>query len=385
MKNFFITNALGVFSLIILAFLIIQGRNYHYTEGEKNKKLWLVSLVCAFFVQTLDIATWALSGVAGEEIRIISYFTNCLYFVFSVAFCFVMSAFLEYNINYSEKAYNFLKKVFIPLLILNCIITLLSIPFGLYFFLDQNNNYIRGPLNFVSACLGFFSLFFVYLRIILIYKEESKNLKSVLTIGLLIPLAFNILQVTNISPVPVLFPSVTLSVLFFYLFLISNSLNIDYLTGLQNKRGINRFFDNLPNIISSYLAVIFIDLNDFKTINDVYGHKEGDLAIVTFSKIITKVTRKNDLAARIGADEFLITVIVNNEEELKLIIRRIETELDLCNKILNKPYNLSMSCGSIIVNPNIPFDKDKIISDADRIMYKQKNKNKKDSNLNSET
>lgn len=374
MKQFFITNSLGLFSLIILILLIIQDKNYYDSKEARIKKMRFACLICAFITQAIDILAWGLSGIGGENIRIFSYFVNCLYFVFAVLFCFIMACFLEYNINYSKKSHDFLKKIFIFLFILNLIITVLSIPFGWYFYLDQNNNYIRGPFNFVSTGFAFFSLFFVYLRIIFLYKEESKNFKSVLTIGLLIPLVCDVLQVTGIYPIPILFPSVTLSILFFYFFLINSSLYTDYLTGLQNIRGINKFFDNLPNVISNYLAVIFIDLNHFKSINDKYGHKEGDLIISNFSNIIARLVRKNDLAARIGGDEFLIAALINNEDELGLIIKRIEAEVDTYNKYSNKPYKLSISCGSSLVKPNVFIDKEKIINEADKRMYDKKNK-----------
>lgn len=374
MKEFFITNSLGIFSLIILIFLIIQDKNFYDIKEARINKMRFACLICAFATQSIDILAWGLSGVVGENIRIFSYFVNCLYFIFSVSFCFIMACFLEYNINYSKESHNFLKRIFTLLFIINLIFTVLSIPFSWYFYLDQSNNYIRGPLNFVSTGFAFFALFFVYLRVIFIYREESKNFKGIFTIGLLIPLIADILQVTDISPIPILIPSVTLSILFFYFFLINSSLYTDYLTGLQNIRGINKFFDDLPNVISNYLAVIFIDLNDFKSVNDEYGHKEGDLIISNFSNIISRIVKKNDLAARIGGDEFLIASIINNKDELDLIIKKIESEVNIYNKNSNKPYKLSISCGTSLVEPNVFIDKEKIINQADRRMYDKKNK-----------
>jgi diguanylate cyclase (GGDEF)-like protein len=111
----------------------------------------------------------------------------------------------------------------------------------------------------------------------------------------------------------------------------NNSIYTDYLTGLQNKRGVNKYFDVLPAVLNNYFVVIFIDINNFKAINDTYGHKEGDHAIVTFSKIIAKSVRKNDLTARMGGDEFLIASIVNKEEEAGLIVDRLNEELNIYN------------------------------------------------------
>jgi diguanylate cyclase (GGDEF)-like protein len=156
--------------------------------------------------------------------------------------------------------------------------------------------------------------------------------------------------------------------------LINNSIYTDYLTGLQNKRGINKYFDDLPPLLNVYLAVIFIDVNKLKIINDCYGHREGDVAIVSISKIILKTVRKNDLTARIGGDEFLIALLANSKKDAYLLVDRLNEELEVYNKNTQKPYKLSISVGISITPPNVHIEKEKIIADADNKMYLQKNK-----------
>ena len=374
MKNFLTFNALGIFSLIILAFLFFQAKNYYNNEGTKHKKLWIASIVSTFIAQLLDIVCWALSGIPGGEIRIVAYFANSLCFISFGVFCSVLALFIDYNTNYSEKSYNFLIKIFSPVIIINTILSVLSIWLQFYYKLGSTNNYIRGDLNFISIILDVFPLMFVILRMFIKYNHENMQLKSILLVSLIFPLVFTVMQVTNVFPIPVQIPSITLAILFLYLFLINSSIYLDYLTGLQNKKGVNKYFDELPSVLNNYLAVIFIDINDFKHINDVYGHKEGDDAIVDFSKVLSKAARKNDLVSRFGGDEFLIASIVNSEDGTKLIIERIEIELGISNKQSNKEYELSISYGVSITYPNTQINKEKMISEADEKMYIHKNK-----------
>jgi magnesium-transporting ATPase (P-type) len=73
MKDFFIFNSLNIFSLIILILLFLQAKNYYDNEATKNKRLWIASLICVFVAQVIDIICWALSGVPGNEVRIVFY------------------------------------------------------------------------------------------------------------------------------------------------------------------------------------------------------------------------------------------------------------------------------------------------------------------------
>jgi diguanylate cyclase (GGDEF)-like protein len=351
----------------------LQAKNYYNNKGKKYRKLWVSCIRWAFIVQLLDVISWSLVGVQGVAAKILSYSVNCIGFILISVLSSVLALFIEYNINYSDKKYNLLLKIFCPIIIIESVLSILSLKFGFYFELDQYNNYIRGNFIFVGIILSYLPLIIVFFRTLIVYNQESLHLRGILITGILFPTIFNVLQVTNTFPIPILFPSITLSILFFYLFLINNSFYIDYLTGLNNSRGVNKYFDDLSPVLNNFLVVIFIDIDGFKLINDVWGHKEGDNAIITFSKIISKGIRKNDLVARIGGDEFLIAAVVNKEDEADFIVDKINKELLLYNNLDNR-YKLSMSYGISITPPNVRIDKEEIIKDADEKMYLQKNK-----------
>jgi diguanylate cyclase (GGDEF)-like protein len=84
--------------------------------------------------------------------------------------------------------------------------------------------------------------------------------------------------------------------------------NSDALTGLANRRGLLQKLDYALNKRKQPLALMYIDLDKFKPINDTYGHEMGDAVLKQVSALFTANVRENDLVARIGGDEFVLVL-----------------------------------------------------------------------------
>jgi diguanylate cyclase (GGDEF)-like protein len=101
---------------------------------------------------------------------------------------------------------------------------------------------------------------------------------------------------------------------------------IDALTGLDNRRsGKQRLAAEVARSARKGhpLTVVVLDLNEFKHINDTYGHPAGDLALQEFAAALNRAVRVGDLAARMGGDEFLLILPECNHEQLQLVLDRI--------------------------------------------------------------
>jgi diguanylate cyclase (GGDEF)-like protein len=153
---------------------------------------------------------------------------------------------------------------------------------------------------------------------------------------------------------------------------------IDELTGLMNRRG---FYLNGGNMFKSAmvtggrLILCFIDMDGLKTINDTYGHSEGDTAIKAVAGILSKSFGKEDIIARLGGDEF--TAIIPNrstESEMTSIKERIKHNFDIYNLYSQKPYNLSISIGFSPFLPGRRLTFEELILEADQRLYEQKKK-----------
>ncbi len=143
--------------------------------------------------------------------------------------------------------------------------------------------------------------------------------------------------------------------------------NFDQLTELPNR---HHFFSKLNEKINNNLnfALLFIDIDDFKKINDTYGHDLGDKALKFVAKRIEHNVKKDDLVARIGGDEFIILIKNTEVEELEKIAERLIHKLNKKIEVSNYQLNLSISIG-ISIFPRDGKDADELISKSDKAMY----------------
>ena len=152
----------------------------------------------------------------------------------------------------------------------------------------------------------------------------------------------------------------------------------DPLTGLFNRRGLNKY--EVPYIEDALkkgrlAAIICADVDGLKKINDIYGHEEGDNAIVRSSSAIIRCFPVGSICVRTGGDEFLIASSFKDERELKATIKDVYRNLTEYNAISNKPYKVGCSCGYALI-PQEGYDIDEITKLADKNMYDEKLKRK---------
>lgn len=150
----------------------------------------------------------------------------------------------------------------------------------------------------------------------------------------------------------------------------------DMLTSLYNRRFIIKTFEKIASICdrtNSKLFVLIIDCNNFKIINDTFGHQKGDLVLTAIAETLTNSTRKSDIVARWGGDEFLVIGHYKNELGLQAFINRLNNDLGNLSKQIN--IDVGVSIGSAIF-PDDSLDLDELIKTADRNMYKSKEQRK---------
>lgn len=151
--------------------------------------------------------------------------------------------------------------------------------------------------------------------------------------------------------------------------------NYDHLTGLANK---SLFINRLKHLLNhrestqQYHAILFIDLDHFKKINDTMGHDTGDIILQKVSTVLQKFIRKEDTVARIGGDEFTILLEdISSPYDAGMIAQKIINALKTSIKIENKHFYISASIG-IAISPDDTISADSLLSYADTAMYHAK-------------
>jgi two-component system cell cycle response regulator len=148
---------------------------------------------------------------------------------------------------------------------------------------------------------------------------------------------------------------------------------IDELTGIFNRRGILDMLERETNRLShngTPLGILLIDIDDFKHINDTYGHVTGDEVLRAIGKVLHGSIRRSDAAGRIGGDEFLVVLPGVDEAQAHQVADRIRAGIDQI-AIADSGVRVSASIG-VAVSQALGGSSGRLIDDADRSMYRRK-------------
>jgi diguanylate cyclase (GGDEF)-like protein len=153
----------------------------------------------------------------------------------------------------------------------------------------------------------------------------------------------------------------------------------DYLTGTYNRRGglleLERHIEEAKKY-AALLSIFFVDIDFFKSINDDYGHNEGDKMLKRITFLLERHLRSGDVLCRYGGDEFLVILPKCAMTAADAVWKRIEREIRLLNESGKVPYPVSLSHGWAVFDPLAPISIDDLINEADVKMYKEKAKHK---------
>ncbi|MBO7451900.1 MAG: GGDEF domain-containing protein [Clostridiales bacterium] len=168
------------------------------------------------------------------------------------------------------------------------------------------------------------------------------------------------------------------TILMFYIYILSieNMVSIDPLTKLNNRTQLKRYVDtelSKSNGKDTFF-VLMMDLNNFKSINDKYGHMEGDVAVVRTADALRKACAMNELhpfVARYGGDEFIIVVQTEEREAVEELCKYIKKTLKRLNVYAEAPYELTACIGYASFKGGLP-DYRNAVAAADAELYKAK-------------
>lgn len=249
--------------------------------------------------------------------------------------------------------------VFIPAIVLT-IIDFISIPTGIVFTIDETDTMVRGPLGLLPYIMvGFYCIFLLVLMIMHSSKQSTER----------VPIIFFCFAFFSGIVMPFLIgkeyaqlfcTTIAISMFVYFVFSILQVTKKDPLTGLLNRQAYYADISNDPEEIS---ALISIDMNGLKTINDTEGHKAGDLAISTIAGCFLRAAKRKQLVYRVGGDEFVVVCRKVSEEEVIALTKRIHQQVDATKYSCSVGYSYSHDGKKPI---------DELLSESDANMYAEK-------------
>ena len=161
----------------------------------------------------------------------------------------------------------------------------------------------------------------------------------------------------------------------------------DELTGVLNRRGFFDRFSGLFNESFAYkkgtaharkfelkdLAIIFVDIDDFKKINDEYGHDKGDFVLKKFAEVLQSSIRDEDAIARIGGEEFVIVLLGANEDDAYQKSEEIRENIEKnVGKVFDFNKKITASFGVVSLSGSNAENLEELVTLADKAMYEAK-------------
>jgi diguanylate cyclase (GGDEF)-like protein len=356
--------------IIALLYAGVQSRK----ERKKlDYRLFVYILLLVCIELFADSAIWLTNGSASKFEQILLRNATFVFFAVNPFITMVYAIYIEFTtlpLHRRNKRLVFM--YFIPAALILCLCFLSLFTNWLFWFDDHGFSH-RGRLSYISiaAFYGYlaWALAVVHVRRKTISPNEFKGLVS-----FPVPMAFcGVLQLL-LPDYAILLPSFSLSLITLNSSIHERRLMYDYLTGAFNRRRLDEYLDamitdcrNSGKVFSALLA----DVNDFKQINDRFGHLAGDDALIAVVKLMRANLRFDDFLARYAGEEFVIILPNTDKHGLDEIIERIHASFEL-HSHTDSPYKLSISIGASEFDPAFKGDAEEYISHLDSLMYEQK-------------
>lgn len=342
----------ALFCLIVLLYSSTTLNNY-------RKKPFLIGIILTVVIILSEAGT-VFTDNGSLNIRSINILCNILGFALTPMIPIAIILIFDRRILRTHK------HLLIPTLI-NILFTLLSPLFGLIFYVDANNQYIRGDYFFIFVTVCIINLFFLIIRTIEIGKKHNYPI-----MGKMVALSLFTIIGTSIQLLyPLAYSSwhcVTLSLFLYFLLLSEFDSSFDTLTGFYNRAAFEKVIKELEG--TKGFSLIILDINDFKNVNDTYGHDYGDTIIRAVAAIIRKSFNKHYTCYRFGGDEFSI---IGKETDQEKIEYRLRTMTDNLVEMREKGTQLpTVSYGYSIFLGGEKLDFLKKFKEADDQMYHYK-------------
>ncbi len=363
-----------IVDIFTLAILLLIFLSVHNSSGSYliEQRIYMLLVLSAAFIVTLDMGMWVLDGVSGPIVRGLYYLITVLYYIFNPLICMIWYCYVDYQIYKSRRHLRRASAILSLPVLANALLSFLSIFGGYLFYIDAAGFYHRGPLFYVMALISFFYL--TYAMVMMIVKRSRIKKRDFLPMLVfsIPPMVGGIIQ-SLIYGISLIWPCVTFSALIIFIKMQNSQLYIDYLTGLFNRRQLDNFLrQNSQCDGGARLAGIMIDLNAFKAINDIYGHHAGDEALCYTAQILKSTFKEDAFIARYGGDEFLVLMPVRGAEELTGAVARLKESLRRFNAQRTVPYALDLSLGCDYYTGSSEADVASFLKHIDKLMYQDK-------------
>lgn len=345
---------IGTMAMLLLCIIV----NKNETMSRKIQFYFTAAMIGTIIVTVSEIGTYFFEK-PHTNLRIQSLFCDVIGFSVS-PFIPIFIAFAISNLEYSKY-----KALFLPPII-NMFFSILSPFFGLIFSVSRENIYSRGPLFFLYILMYLWGICLLAHETVKLTKRYQTKSGVVLYLLLFFILFGTSIQII-LPTVHTTWICIALSMTTYYAYFCELGEKFDAQTYLLNRRAYDCEVERMEE--SGQAGVLIFDIDDFKMINDTYGHPYGDYCLITVADCIKDVFQEIGLCFRIGGDEFCVITKTANEAVLEEAKKKFLEKIEMCREKDAKIPKVSVGHG---VYKKGLCNVDEVIQKADDQLYEFK-------------
>lgn len=371
MEYFFQADIL-LFAFAILAFLLVYSL-FNAPQKSPSKKIFITILITLMINCALAAIASFPQGNTEPWAVSMNMWVRSLLLTTSFLPAAAWVAYIDFHIFNNFEAT--IKHLFFYLIPLYIGIILIVINFFTGFmFTIENGIYTTHYGIYIFVAPIYIELFLLLYISRVIKKRIKTRIINIALLFMLFPIGANIISMVY-PQLDLVWPAFSFSTFIVFVLLEKDAMLKDSLTKLNTRVSLeSRVKHKLRR--KEPFSLIMIDLDGFKQINDTYGHKVGDDALMVVASILEDSVKRTDMVCRYGGDEFLILVESPRANAARYIRDRIKSKVSAFNKKNVKPYVIAMSFGLKFYNKSNMHLR-QLMNEVDRLMYTDKQRNRR--------
>ena len=366
MAEILIVNGIGIFLMVRLLITRSDGLENHFPW----ERIFTAMILLTIAGCGAETASFLIDGRSFPYCRVLNYFLNTVCFLGTSTVGYLWCLYVEMRTFNSARRTRRTAVRLAPLLLLDYILCFASLKTGIIFSISPENVYHRGSYVAVPYLVLFF--YYIYsLCLSDISKKNGLHLKSMSSLAFVGPCIIG--TIVQGASYGITLGWTAVAIAFVHVYQQTQFLNFytDSLSMLYNRRYLDRVLRQVAHNAIPNVYGIMIDVNDFKHINDDYGHAAGDRAIQYIARILSQSIPSSALAIRYAGDEFILLLRVEEPASVPALVRRLERNVEEWNQQRIEPFTLSFAMGySRFDTANMTADE--FLTEMDRKMYESK-------------
>ena len=362
LREVYVADMLGIF--LILGAIFSGAWKLQKKNNEDKVLLGVIILVITACIA--DAITFSVDGLTGPGVKALAYVSNNILFLSNMAIGPLWVMLISLHINGAVSKF---QRIFM-LCVCGAITVLMVVNFfnPIIFDINERNVYTRGPLFMVKNLLEVV-LMADGVVIYLISRYKSGGVKFFPVLHFVCPIFICVCLQMFYYGISTIWVGIAVGYTSLMLALQNENIFIDKLTGLYNRYYLDKVSGELKR--KRKITMMMLDMNDFKSINDNFGHSQGDDALVSLADVLEKTVGANGTVVRYAGDEFVIILNNGDEDAAEKCKLQIKKNLEEFNETHKKKYKLSASIGVGVFDLE-KSNVDKILKKIDKLMYDDK-------------